>query len=88
MPTTRDRDRIIASIRDDAAQHGGRISVNRVRRALTGRVVLPQLIGSTYSSLSRSGAIKVAGWETSDNAAGHHRGAVIRTWRLVEGQST
>jgi hypothetical protein len=84
----RDRERIVASIHDDAAQHDGRISANRVRRALTnehGRIVLPQLIGATYSCLARSGAIKVAGWEVSDDAAGHHQGTVIRTWRLAEG---
>jgi hypothetical protein len=79
-----DRERIIASIDDDAAQHQGRISVNRVRRALAGQVVLPQLIGATFSSLARSGVIKVAGWEVSDDTASHHRGTVIRTWRLAE----
>lgn len=83
----RDREAILACIRDDAAHHDGRISVNRVRRALTGRIALPQLIGSTYSSLARSGVIRVAGWEVSDNVAGHHRGTVIRTWRLVERRS-
>ncbi|RZU16434.1 hypothetical protein EV645_3999 [Kribbella rubisoli] len=82
-----DRDRIITSIRTDAAEHDGRISVNRVRRALTGQVGLPQMIGATYSSLARSGVIKVAGWEVSDDASGHHRGAVIRTWRLTERRS-
>lgn len=81
-----DRERIVASIHDDAVQHQGRISVNRVRRALTGQVMLPQVIGATYSSLARSGVIKVAGWEVSDDDAGHHRGAVIRAWCLAERQ--
>lgn len=83
----RDRERIVTSIRDEAARHHGRISVNRVREALTnehGRIVQPQLIGATYSSLARSGVIKVAGWEVSDDDAGNHRGRVIRTWRLAE----
>lgn len=83
----RDRERIIVAISDDASRHDGRVSANRVRRALMndhGLVVLPQVIGATYSCLARSGAIKVAGHEVSDDTSGHHQGTVIRTWRLAE----
>lgn len=82
-----DRERIIATIHNDAVDHHGRISTNRVRQALTdehGRIVLPQLIGAMYSCLARSGAIEVAGREISDDEVGHHCGTIIRTWRLAE----
>lgn len=83
----RDRKAILEAIRKDAHDHGGRISTNRVRRALSnqhGLTVHPRALSAAYSSLARRKVIVSLGYiDVNDDERGN-AGKPCRAWQWVD----
>lgn len=86
--TDRDRRAILTAIRKDAHDHGGRISTNRVRRALSnehGLTVHPRALSAAYSSLARGKVIVSLGYiDTNDDERGGNAGKPCRAWQWID----
>ena len=86
-----DRNTVAGAIRDDARFHGGEVSQNRVRAALSALPVAsqpkPQRVGPVYRALCLRGDLEVTGWETSDDLRGRNGGKPARTYRWIDGAS-
>lgn len=79
----RDRALIVTAILEDAQQHNGRVSANRVRLALcTGDryIVHPQLVGATYALLARSNILTAVGREPNRDT--RNTAHPVRVWQL------
>lgn len=95
----RDWNTVAQAIRDDALDHGGKVSPNRVRRTLAALPVFdqpkPQRVGPVYRALCVLGVLRVAttvdpltqqdvpAYELSDDTAGKNAGKPHRSYIWV-----
>ncbi len=83
-----DSARIRAAILADGKAHGGRVSANRVRRALTnsgGHLdVYPRCIGPAYHGMVRAGLLRTLGYvDVNEDSAGRNQGKPAMAYQLT-----
>ena len=89
----RDREVIVAAIVAEAHSHLGRVNPNSLRARLinpkTGALtVTPVVIGAVIRSLTKAGALQVAGWTECTRVKGGNYGKPQRHYRLFVGAAS
>lgn len=77
-----DREVIIAAIEDVAAENGGRVDPNELRRVIAGQVQ-PQVIGAVVQGLARRGHLEPDGFTITEGSSSGNNGRPARVWRWV-----
>lgn len=81
------RDRIRAAITADGRAHGGEVSPNRVRAALSnhnGLTIPPRMLSATYGVMRSEGLLERHGWIENDDVRSGNRGKFVHRWWLTE----
>lgn len=81
------RDRIRAAIVADGRAHGGEVSPNRVRAALSNRhglTVHPRMLSAAYGVLRAEGVLERHGWLENDDTKGGNAGKFVGRWWLTD----
>lgn len=81
------RDRIRAAIVADGRAHGGEVSPNRVRAALSNRhglTVPPRMLSATYGVMRAEGLLERHGWIENDDVRSGNRGKFVHRWWLTD----
>lgn len=81
------RRHVVEAIALDAELHGGIVSPNRVRVILASMPeweIAPHVVGRTYQTLRRRGALVPHSYERSDDRKGGNAGRLIEVYRWVD----